>query len=609
MRYTEDKWKECPPHRTVERIRQCLLDLGIDVEEAWQETGLSGSAYSLRVELSGLGIGQNGKGTTREFARASAYAELMERLQTGLLFPVEWDESTNAHAGFCFAPDEEEYRPEEENPLLEQTVKALEILSGGLSFLPPDVPRELAKWDFFKKAGSRLSVACVPFFREKDGLECQMPVSLLQSYYFTNGTCAGNSRAEALVQGLSEICERYACLQILRKSLSPPKLPEELVQRHPLYGLVREVRGTEGMDLLLFDASLGKPDKKLPVVAAALIDRIRSRYVIRFGAHPVFEIALERSLTELFQGRNLSRMEGTAVFQAGHDAYAKSYQNAFAFVKAGAGVYPDAFFLARPDWSFTPWPNVEALDNDALYARLRQTVESLGHEIYLRDCGFLGFPCYHLLVPGMSFAFPYPKERYLEKKLQAENLRALREPRTADSARRGQAMEFLRIIRNHPVENSFRHLCRVPFSPKVLGQEVDARWMLALLALSLEQYDQADALAETACLQCEILKGRTGPWRLMRQLLRLRSNLSKEQKHALMNTFYAQEEVQQVASWVENSDSALLGGLPQLPCFRCEECPHNHPGGCAYPAAAACWRRVKNAMAAAYAKSTGACER
>ena len=43
----------------------------------------------------------------------------------------------------------------------------------------------------------------------------------------SNGMCAGNTPAEALVQGLSEIFERYAIQEVLAGNIIPPDIPPE----------------------------------------------------------------------------------------------------------------------------------------------------------------------------------------------------------------------------------------------------------------------------------------------------------------------------------------------------------------------------------------------
>jgi len=76
-----NKYKDAIPYNTIKAIREILHHVGIEVyEQNWED--ISSKCFSVRVEIDGFSnVGTNGKGTTRFFALASAYGELMERLQ------------------------------------------------------------------------------------------------------------------------------------------------------------------------------------------------------------------------------------------------------------------------------------------------------------------------------------------------------------------------------------------------------------------------------------------------------------------------------------------------------------------------------------------------
>ena len=84
--YIRSKYKACSPAETVSRIKEILKNNEIETQETWIDSGIS-SICSVRINIKGTPIGQNGKGTDREFALASGYAEFLERLQTGYLLP------------------------------------------------------------------------------------------------------------------------------------------------------------------------------------------------------------------------------------------------------------------------------------------------------------------------------------------------------------------------------------------------------------------------------------------------------------------------------------------------------------------------------------------
>jgi ribosomal protein S12 methylthiotransferase accessory factor len=56
----------------------------------------------------------------------------------------------------------------------------------------------------------------------------------------------------------------------------------------------------QGFPVLVKDASLGG---QYPVMCVTLMNPRTGGVFASFGAHPSFEVALERSLTELLQGR------------------------------------------------------------------------------------------------------------------------------------------------------------------------------------------------------------------------------------------------------------------------------------------------------------------
>lgn len=77
-------YKEVSPMETVTKLKIILKKLGILTNENWQEKSSVGT-YSLRVTFAGTNKGANGKGVSREYAMASAYAELFERYQNNFL--------------------------------------------------------------------------------------------------------------------------------------------------------------------------------------------------------------------------------------------------------------------------------------------------------------------------------------------------------------------------------------------------------------------------------------------------------------------------------------------------------------------------------------------
>ena len=97
-------YKEITPAETVKRLKKILSDIHIETEEQWQKESSIGT-WALRVVLKGTNIGTNGKGVSKEFSLASAYAELFERYQNDLLGNVS-DMGNKTHYAFFSNYDE-----------------------------------------------------------------------------------------------------------------------------------------------------------------------------------------------------------------------------------------------------------------------------------------------------------------------------------------------------------------------------------------------------------------------------------------------------------------------------------------------------------------------
>lgn len=100
-------YKENSPEETINRIRRLLSALDIFViEQEWHNS--HDCYHSLTLVVEGTSFTVNGKGVTRSLALASAYGELMERMQNMTLFKLVHDFSKldEGRHSFYYAPDE-----------------------------------------------------------------------------------------------------------------------------------------------------------------------------------------------------------------------------------------------------------------------------------------------------------------------------------------------------------------------------------------------------------------------------------------------------------------------------------------------------------------------
>ena len=556
--YERSKYKECSPEETVKRIRQILKNNGIEIQEQWVDSGI-GNICSVRINIKGTSIGQNGKGTNREYAMASGYAEFMERLQTGYLLPEcacapydrEWMETEKIpEAGGRLLQRSFDHIRESQRLQRKAANEAdVNAEDGLMSFLDA--------WSYDMQDGK---LAVIPFKSMKTGSISYIPESILRAYYFTNGSCAGNTRNEALVQGLSEMIERYATTQIMTGRLTPPLIPDEAFASIPvLKHAIDTIRHMDGYDLRIMDASCGIG---LPVVAAVLTDRIHAKTVLRFGAHPRFEIALERCLTEILQGRHIDRLETAPVYDYARDGDTTGTLNRFNFMKAAFGQFPVQLYAACPSWNYTAFEEAPE-DIEGQLSFLRRLYDRLGWEVYIRDCSFLGFPTYQLVVPGVSMVFDFGKERPEEKRMLFELRRILKgsDGWTWEGLRKARRIAVYK--RGFLIENGFSFLSGMPIYPKLLGLELDAGLLAGLTSLALFDRKRAKEFFRPYCFLSD--GSITGIYPLV-QLLE--GNMSEEVCSA-MECICGKEQTEAAKNVIRSPEKYL----PGMTCPDCKRCP------------------------------------
>ena len=115
------------------------------------------------------------------------------------------------------------------------------------------------------------------------------------------------------------------------------------------------------------------------------------------------EIALERALTELLQGRALSTLEGFPAPGFDMDEINAVANLEIHFVDS-SGVISWDFLGDQADFPFVDWNFSNSTAQD--YAWLCDAVHAEGHEIYIADFAEQGAYSCRILVPGMSEIYP-----------------------------------------------------------------------------------------------------------------------------------------------------------------------------------------------------------
>lgn len=380
--------KDAQPQDTVRRIRDILRRQNIVTEEQWNTSGVP-YCHSVRIRIAGTPFGANGKGVTRELALASGYGELMERLQLGYLVKT---------AGQKAAVQEETAA---EDPLMPLD----SLLSGGdfskyaaLSQQATGTP--ITEEALLRQyADARGNIPVTSFYSVAQGRQVFLPSALRRSIYTTNGCAAGNTLEEAMVQAISEIVERHYKSRILAEKIPLPDIDEDALRRCPIaWQIIQFLREKEFL-VRVKDCSLGT---KFPVVCVCLIDRRTGKYHTHFGAFPVFEIALQRTLTESFQGRTLESIGRYGDFCADSGALSVLMSE----LVQGTAEKSVEFFLGNAG-SHTPTTGFSGGDNRALLKECLAFFVEQGLDVWVRDCSCLGFPTCQIIIPGYSEIFPH----------------------------------------------------------------------------------------------------------------------------------------------------------------------------------------------------------
>lgn len=474
MTQIDERFKDAAPTKTVERILDIIKNNEIAISEEYVESGLE-SCHTFRLLLSGTTSGCNGKGVTRELARASAYAELMERLQSNTIFEVG-----NVDTKFSDA----KYFDTEElvkncGPFFESIAKAHPKSNGKIASVD-----EIA--ELCLMLGGEESVKVIPFFNASKKQDTYFPVAF-SKIYSTTGLAAGNSPEEALVQGLSEIFERHCKLKLMREKNAVPTIPDEyLKQFADTYKSISDIRDA-GYDVIVKDCSLDSP---FPVLATLLIDKRTHSYHVHLGSHPIFEIALRRTLTEAFQGRTLQNVAGIDTIISANE-YKATNAEIIKNMTQSVGTYPAEFFIDS-NIEFIPHKNRLNMSNKELLGEMLTFLKSEGYDVLIRDHSCLGFNTFRIIVPGYCEVFPF----ILDYGINEQNMRLLYEATpgdyynlSKDKATLRMAVEGQRLL--HSVQFTFTNAFKCPV-------KLDQRTNAALYHLNMAYLSYAAGNTDNA---------------------------------------------------------------------------------------------------------------
>jgi ribosomal protein S12 methylthiotransferase accessory factor len=391
--------KDLPLEQTIANMSGILASLGMKIEIAsWRNIVPNVWSLHIRDAHSPMCF-TNGKGATKESALASALGEFIERLNCNHFYGgAFWGEDI-ANADFVHYPNERWFKPGRKDALPAEILDAycLEIYN-------PDGELRGSHLYDTNSGNVQRGICSLPFVRQSDGEVVYFPSNLIENLYVSNGMSAGNTLAEAQVQCLSEIFERAVKREILEGEIALPDVPHEVLAKYP--GILAGIQGLEeqGFPVLVKDASLGGT---YPVMCVTLMNPRTGGVFASFGAHPSLEVALERSLTELLQGRSFEGLNDLP--QPTFVSNAVTEPNNFVehFIDS-SGIVSWRFFSAKADFEFVEWDFSGQGENSNAEeaATLFGILEGMGKEAYMAVYDQLGAVACRILVPDYSEVYP-----------------------------------------------------------------------------------------------------------------------------------------------------------------------------------------------------------
>ena len=480
--------KDLPLEQTIANMSGILAGLGMKIEIAsWRNIVPNVWSLHIRDAHSPMCF-TNGKGASKESALASALGEFIERLNCNFFYNDQFWGEDIANAEFVHYPDERWFKPGPNDAL------PSEILDDYcLGIYNPD--GELLGSHLYdtNSGNTQRGICSLPFVRQSDGETVYFPSNLIENLYLSNGMSAGNTLAEAQVQCLSEIFERAVKREILEGEMALPDVPQDVLAKYP--SILAGIKGLEeqGFPVLVKDASLGG---EFPVMCVTLMNPRTGGVFASFGAHPSLEIALERSLTELLQGRSFEGLNDLP--QPTFEGQAVIEPNNFVehFIDS-SGVVSWRFFSAKPDFEFVEWDfsGHGADSNDQEAATLFGILEGMGKEVYMAVYEHIGANACRILVPDYSEIYPVDDliwdntNKALQFRADILNLHGLSKVGLRTLAKRLEDSEL-------DDYTDIKTLIGIEFDDNTAWGQLTILELRLLIYLALQKFEQAKDLVE-----------------------------------------------------------------------------------------------------------------
>ncbi len=471
--------KDLPLEETIQNMTRILAELGMKIEiSSWRNIVPNVWSLHIRDAASPMCF-TNGKGATKESALCSALGEFIERLNCNFFYNDQYFGDDVSNREFVHYPNERWFALEAND----------ELPQGILDEYCLDIynPEQELRGSHLIDTNSGMverGICSIPYSRHSDGETVYFPSNLIENLFLSNGMSAGNNLHEAQVQCLSEIFERAVKKQIIEGEMALPDVPQQVLEKYPsiLQGI--QALEAQGFPILIKDASLGG---QFPVMCVTLMNPKTGGVFASFGAHPSFEVALERSLTELLQGRSFEGLNDVPRPTFSSLAVTEPENFIEHFIDS-TGKISWRFFSAKEDYEFCEWgfSGTSEEESDHLFSIL----EGLGKEAYIAVFDNLGATACRILVPDYSEVYPVEDliwdntNKALHYREDILNLHSLDDQSLAD---------LLARLEESQLDNytDIRTLIGIEFDENTVWGQLTILELKILITLSLGELDEA----------------------------------------------------------------------------------------------------------------------
>lgn len=399
MTLTYIKGKDWALEQSIDFFTQKIQQFGIEIKIESKLNPVP-NVYSTHIKAINVPrLFSNGKGSSEKASLASAYGEFLERLTSHYFFNDFYLGLADKKTNFKHYPDEIRITAAEFG-----AKKELLLTPKLWKFYDPAneiSARELIEPQFYAD-DEITALPFVKYSKKSTHEKVYFPVAVIGNLYASNGIACGNTLVEARVQAMSEILERFVKNQILTHNYAMPEIPAEVIASYPQIEQAIAKLCQYGFTLKCFDCSLGGD---FPVISIVLFNPKNCGAYASFGAHPRFEIALERTLTELLQGRALNQLNEFSMPSFDQDEVADLSNLETHFIDS-SGILSWDMFNSEKDFEFYPWFKRQFTDTQAEFDSLLEAFKALDSDVYIYDMDSLEVKSTRVIVPKISEIYP-----------------------------------------------------------------------------------------------------------------------------------------------------------------------------------------------------------